>query len=96
MHKITFLSGSGEMYLAVTLLERGFDLKRHGNEGPEFYAVVENNVYGLKLLLPDQVVVQTKFLRCSMMANFMNFRQKGLYCDLRTLLMKNGGVTVMP
>lgn len=32
-----------EMYLAVALLEHGFDLQRHGNEGPEFYAVVGNS-----------------------------------------------------
>src|SRR6266542_2240410 len=28
-----------EMYLAVTLLEHDFDLKRYGDEGPEFYAM---------------------------------------------------------
>ena len=32
-----FLQRFWEMYLAVTLLEQGFDLHRHGNEGPEFY-----------------------------------------------------------
>lgn len=35
-----FLQRFWEMYLAVTLLEHGFDLHRHGNEGPEFYARV--------------------------------------------------------
>lgn len=34
-----FLQRFWEMYLAVTLLERGFDLHRHGDEGPEFYAM---------------------------------------------------------
>lgn len=29
-----------EMYLAVTLMEHGFKLQRHGDTGPEFYAVV--------------------------------------------------------
>ena len=32
-----FLQRFWEMYLAVTLLEHGFDLKRYGDEGPEFY-----------------------------------------------------------
>jgi hypothetical protein len=35
-----FLQRFWEMYLAVTLLEHGFDLHRHGDEGPEFYASV--------------------------------------------------------
>jgi hypothetical protein len=35
-----FLQRFWEMYLATSLLEHGFDLKRLGNEGPEFYAVV--------------------------------------------------------
>lgn len=37
-----FLERFWEMYLAVTLLEHGCDLHRHGNEGPEFFVVVEN------------------------------------------------------
>lgn len=33
-----FLQRFWEMYLAVTLLERGFNVKKHGDEGPEYYA----------------------------------------------------------
>lgn len=32
-----FLARFWEMYLAVTLRERGFNLERYGNKGPEFY-----------------------------------------------------------
>lgn len=32
-----FLQRFWEMYLAVTLIERGFDVKKHGNAGPEFF-----------------------------------------------------------
>jgi hypothetical protein len=35
-----FLQRFWEMYLAVTLFDRGVDLHRHGDEGPEFYASV--------------------------------------------------------
>jgi hypothetical protein len=34
-----FLARFWEMYLAVTLIERGFELKRAGNEGPELFFV---------------------------------------------------------
>lgn len=47
-----FLQRFWEMYLAVTLLERDFDLKRHGNEGPEFYAVVENKRLWFEAVAP--------------------------------------------
>jgi hypothetical protein len=47
-----FLQRFWEMYLAVILLERGFDLKRHGNEGPEFYAVVENKRLWFEAVAP--------------------------------------------
>jgi hypothetical protein len=33
-----FLQRFWEMYLAVTLLERGFKVQKHGGEGPEYYA----------------------------------------------------------
>jgi hypothetical protein len=32
-----FLQRFWEMYLAVTLQERGFDVRKHGGEGPEYY-----------------------------------------------------------
>jgi hypothetical protein len=32
-----------EMYLAVTLLKRGFELQRYGGEGPDFYADIRNH-----------------------------------------------------
>ncbi len=32
-----------EMYLAVTLLKRGFELQRHSGEGPDFYANIGNH-----------------------------------------------------
>jgi hypothetical protein len=48
-----FLQRFWEMYLAVTLLERDFDLKRHGNEGPEFYAVVENKRLWFEAVAPE-------------------------------------------
>ena len=41
-----------EMYLAVTLLERGFDLYRHGDEGPEFYALVGNRRVWFEAIAP--------------------------------------------
>lgn len=41
-----------EMYLAVTLMEHGFELHRHLNEGPEFYAVVENRRIWFEAVAP--------------------------------------------
>jgi hypothetical protein len=41
-----------EMYLAVTLLEHDFDLKRQGSEGPEFYAVLENKRLWFEAIAP--------------------------------------------
>jgi len=35
-----------EMYLAVTLIEHDFDLKRYGPEGPEFYAMLGRGFWG--------------------------------------------------
>jgi hypothetical protein len=40
------------MYLAVTLLVHDFDLKRHGTEGPEFYAVVGNKRLWFEAVAP--------------------------------------------
>jgi hypothetical protein len=47
-----FLQRFWEMYLGVTLLEREFDLRRHGNEGPEFYAVIENKLLWFEAVAP--------------------------------------------
>jgi hypothetical protein len=41
------------MYLAVALLERDFDLKRHGDEGPEFYAIVRNRRVWFEAIAPE-------------------------------------------
>lgn len=41
-----------EIYLAVTLLERGIDLHRHGKEGPEFYALVGNRRVWFEAIAP--------------------------------------------
>jgi hypothetical protein len=48
-----FLQRFWEMYLAVALLEHGFDLQRHGNEGPEFYASVGNRRIWFEAMAPD-------------------------------------------
>ncbi|MGE5712038.1 MAG: hypothetical protein ACM34B_17835 [Nitrospira sp.] len=40
------------MYLAVTLLDRGFDLHRHGAEGPEFYALVGSRRMWFEAMAP--------------------------------------------
>jgi hypothetical protein len=47
-----FLQRFWEMYLAVTLLENGFDLRRHGDEGPEFYAYVGNRRIWFEAITP--------------------------------------------
>jgi len=47
-----FLQRFWEMYLAVALLEHGFDLQRHGNEGPEFYAIVGNRRIWFEAIAP--------------------------------------------
>src|SRR5262245_28428217 len=47
-----FLQRFWEMYLGVTLLDRGFDLQRHGDEGPEFYAVVAGRRMWFEAMAP--------------------------------------------
>jgi hypothetical protein len=47
-----FLQRFWEMYLAVTLLEHDFELKRHGSEGPEFYAMVDNKRLWFEAVAP--------------------------------------------
>jgi len=47
-----FLQRFWEMYLAVTLIEQGFDLHRQGDEGPEFYAVVGNSRIWFEAIAP--------------------------------------------
>jgi hypothetical protein len=41
-----------EMYLGVSLLEHGFDLRRHGNKGPEFYTIVEGRRIWFEAIAP--------------------------------------------
>lgn len=48
-----FLQRFWEMYLAVALLEHGFNLCRHGDEGPEFYALVGNSRIWFEAIAPD-------------------------------------------
>lgn len=47
-----FLQRFWEMYLAVALLEHGFNLQRHGDEGPEFYALVGNSRVWFEAIAP--------------------------------------------
>jgi hypothetical protein len=47
-----FLQRFWEMYLAVALLEHGFNLYRHGDEGPEFYALVGNSRIWFEAIAP--------------------------------------------
>ena len=47
-----FLERFWEMYLAVTLLERGFNLTRHGDAGPEFYVSVGSRRVWLEAVTP--------------------------------------------
>ena len=42
-----------EMFLAVTLLEHDFDLKRYGPEGPEFYATLEDKRLCFEAVAPS-------------------------------------------
>lgn len=47
-----FLQRFWEMYLGVALLEHGFDLHRHGGEGPEFYAFIGNSRIWFEAIAP--------------------------------------------
>lgn len=47
-----FLQRFWEMYLAVTLLEHGFDLRRDGDDGPEFYALLGNSRVWFEAIAP--------------------------------------------
>jgi hypothetical protein len=47
-----FLERYWEMYLAVTLNDRGFKLKRYGNEGPEFYFENEGRKVWVEAVAP--------------------------------------------
>lgn len=47
-----FLERFWEMYLACTLVSRGFDLQRTGNEGPEFYFVCEGRKVWVEAVTP--------------------------------------------
>lgn len=47
-----FLARFWEMYLAVTLRERGFKLERFGNEGPEFYFMHNNRKVWIEAVAP--------------------------------------------
>jgi hypothetical protein len=47
-----FLQRFWEMYLGVTLLEKDFNLQRHGSEGPEFYASVGDRRVWFEAIAP--------------------------------------------
>ncbi|MDP1767522.1 MAG: hypothetical protein Q8L74_01825 [Nitrospirota bacterium] len=48
-----FLQRFWEMYLAVALLEHGFELHRHGDEGPEFYSYLGRERVWFEAVAPD-------------------------------------------
>ena len=48
-----FLQRFWEMYLAVTLLERGFDLYPGKKKGPEFYALLGNRRVWFEAIAPN-------------------------------------------
>jgi hypothetical protein len=48
-----FLQRFWEMYLAVALLEHGFELHRHGNEGPEFYVLLGGRRVWFEAIAPN-------------------------------------------
>jgi hypothetical protein len=48
-----FLQRFWEMYFAAALQEKGFNLQRHGNEGPEFYAFAGNRRIWFEAIAPD-------------------------------------------
>jgi hypothetical protein len=48
-----FLQRFWEMYLGVALLEHGFNLKRHGDKGPEFYAFVGESRIWFEAIAPE-------------------------------------------
>lgn len=50
--KHQFLQRFWEMYLACTLLVRGFKLERVGNEGPEFYFLSEGHRVWVEAIAP--------------------------------------------
>jgi hypothetical protein len=47
-----FLERFWEMYLAVTLRERGFQLRRAGSEGPEFYFMYNCHKFWVEAVVP--------------------------------------------
>jgi hypothetical protein len=47
-----FLQRFWEMYLAVTLQERGFDVRKHGGEGPEYYAETKTGRLWFEAIAP--------------------------------------------
>jgi hypothetical protein len=47
-----FLERFWEMYLAVTLRERGFQLRRAGREGPEFYLMCNDHKVWVEAVVP--------------------------------------------
>lgn len=47
-----FLAWFWEMYLAVTLQERGFKLERYGNTGPEFYFLHQGHKVWVEAVAP--------------------------------------------
>lgn len=61
-----FLQRFWEMYVACTLLHRGFKLERFGNEGPDFYFLLEGRRIWVEAIAPgsgngpDGVLAETK------------------------------------
>jgi type I restriction enzyme S subunit len=47
-----FLQRFWEMYLAVTLINKGFNIERAGNEGPEFYFVKNDKRIWVEAIAP--------------------------------------------
>ena len=51
--KDQFLQNFWEMYLTCTLLEQGFEPKRVGGEGPEYYVEVNNRRVWIEAMAPE-------------------------------------------
>jgi hypothetical protein len=47
-----FIERFWEMYLAVSLLDRGFSLNRYGHEGPEFYFMHNDKKFWVEAIAP--------------------------------------------
>lgn len=50
--KAHFLQRFWEMYVTCTLIKQGFEIKRVGNEGPEFYFIYEGRRFWVEAIAP--------------------------------------------